>query len=511
MANRGYEEVAVALTSTPGRTTRSLVAVSLAALTAAGLTMTERALADAPGPAPNCAVPALLQFAQSTPVAIPDGSSAESQIVVSGAPAVLKDVDVRTFIPHNFSSDLTITLISPQGTTVVLKSQTTSPITTPGDPGSTYGMNGVFDGTIWDDDATEAASDTAYQQNTLKQRVIPEGSLGAFIGEDPNGTWKLRAVDVDGTGGTGTISSWSLSLSAAGTTPSSTSTTVQNTSGAAISASGTPTVTQTLNVSGAKYLTDVDLTTSITHQFPGDLRISLTSPAGTTVLISGREGGGTDTVFSGTVWDDGTAGSVPFTVKQADFSTGLQSRLVPEGALAAFIGEDPNGTWTLTIKDEEAADGGSLTSWGLTVRSTDGCATPTTPTTPTPTTPTTPTLPGPTNPAKKALKALGLSASVTRDRTAPFAFPLSGRLNLPSGVACSGKVRVTATAGKKTLRTATSSVKRQRGACTYKATIRFGKRPAALPANGKVKLTARFLGTRTLKAKASRSVTVRLG
>ena len=47
--------------------------------------------------------------------------------------------------------------------------------------------------------------------------------------------------------------------------------------------------------------------------------------------------------------------------------------LVPEEAMAAFIGEDPNGTWTLTISDDLAGDGGSLDGWSLDIE-TFSCA-----------------------------------------------------------------------------------------------------------------------------------------
>ena len=36
--------------------------------------------------------------------------------------------------------------------------------------------------------------------------------------------------------------------------------------------------------------------------------------------------------------------------------------LVPEEALAAFNGENPNGTWTLTISDDNAGDGGQAST-----------------------------------------------------------------------------------------------------------------------------------------------------
>ena len=43
--------------------------------------------------------------------------------------------------------------------------------------------------------------------------------------------------------------------------------------------------------------------------------------------------------------------------------------------MGAFIGEDPTGTWTLTICDDLAGDGGSLDSWSLDLTTT-ACAQP---------------------------------------------------------------------------------------------------------------------------------------
>jgi hypothetical protein len=49
--------------------------------------------------------------------------------------------------------------------------------------------------------------------------------------------------------------------------------------------------------------------------------------------------------------------------------------LVVEEAMGAFIGENPNGTWTITISDDLAGDGGSLDSWTLEV-TTGSCPAP---------------------------------------------------------------------------------------------------------------------------------------
>ena len=39
--------------------------------------------------------------------------------------------------------------------------------------------------------------------------------------------------------------------------------------------------------------------------------------------------------------------------------------ITPEEAFSAFVGEDPNGNWTLTISDDSAGDTGTLSSWIL--------------------------------------------------------------------------------------------------------------------------------------------------
>src|SRR6185436_5243127 len=123
--------------------------------------------------------------------------------------------------------------------------------------------------------------------------------------------------------------------------------------------------TSTLVVSGAgPYLFDLDLTTFITHTFAADLDITLTSPAGTVVTLTTDNGAGTDDVFLGTVWDDDAnpGGQVPYTTNnglvtdQAYVNLTTATPLVPEEAMGAFIGEDPNGTWTITISVDLAGD-----------------------------------------------------------------------------------------------------------------------------------------------------------
>lgn len=311
-------------------------------------------------------------FTQSTPTAIPTGPAVvTSTIVVSGASSYLFDLNLTTFITHSFAADLEITLTSPSGTVVTLTT----------DNGA--GNDNVFNGTIWDDDANPAGTvpyttnnglvtDHVYANLTLASPLVPEEALGAFIGENPNGTWTITISD-DLTGDGGSLDSWSMEVTGLATNPS-TSFDVFSDSPALAIPTGPAVVSSTIAVSGIdNYILDLNVITNISHTFAADLDVTITSPAGTVVTLTSDNGAGNDDVFAGTTWNDQADpdGLVPYTTNNGLVSDHLYANLtlatplVPEDALSAFIGEDPNGTWTITISDDLAGDGGTLNSWGL--------------------------------------------------------------------------------------------------------------------------------------------------
>jgi uncharacterized repeat protein (TIGR01451 family) len=325
--------------------------------------------------APTACGGATTTFTQSTPLAVADLAVSTSTIVVAGANPYLYDLNVQTFLRHTFPADLDVTITSPAGTVVTLTT----------DNGGTN--DDVFNGTIWDDSADPGGqvpytsddglvTDRTYAIGVVAPTLVPEEALGAFIGEDPNGTWTITISD-DLAGDTGTLDSWSLILTALPNAPAITTVpTVTNSTPVAIP-TGPAVVTSTIVVSGAgTSLIDVNATTFIQHTFSADLDVTITSPAGTVVTLTTDNGGSNDDVFNGTVWDDSAnpGGQVPYTTNDglvtdhAYVNLALASPLVPEEAMAAFVGEDPNGTWTLTISDDLAGDGGSLNSWSLDIK-----------------------------------------------------------------------------------------------------------------------------------------------
>jgi subtilisin-like proprotein convertase family protein len=122
-------------------------------------------------------------------------------------------VNATVNITHTFASDLDFTLTSPSGTVVTLST----------DNGSS--LDNVFAGTVFDDQANPGSpipyssqpnqtADNAYVNLTAVATLTPEEPLSAFNGENPNGVWTLKIID-DDPGATGTLNSWSLSITTA--------------------------------------------------------------------------------------------------------------------------------------------------------------------------------------------------------------------------------------------------------------------------------------------------------
>ncbi|MGV3662820.1 MAG: autotransporter domain-containing protein [Prosthecobacter sp.] len=110
----------------------------------------------------------------------------------------------------------------------------------------------------------------------------------------------------------------------------------------------------------------------LTHSFVGDLKISLTSPGSTSVMMIDRIGSSTPTGFgqggnnfSQLVLDD-TATPLIESATGATFNGTFR----PNNALSAFIGGLANGTWTLSAQDFGQADTGSIRAFSIIITAT---------------------------------------------------------------------------------------------------------------------------------------------
>ena len=162
--------------------------------------------------------------------------------------------------------------------------------------------------------ASNLTTDTTYTNLVPEATLVPEEAMGAFVGENPNGVWTLSIAD-DAAIDSGTLNSWSLDIT---TVPVAPTTTLANGSAtpALVIPAGPGFVSSTINISGAStVITDVNCTTTITHINCADLDITLQSPDGTIVTLTTDNGGTSDNVFNGTLWDDDAdpGNQVPFT------------------------------------------------------------------------------------------------------------------------------------------------------------------------------------------------------
>jgi subtilisin-like proprotein convertase family protein len=124
-------------------------------------------------------------------------------------------------------------------------------------------------------------------------------------------------------------------------------------------------------------ITDVNVTlTGITHSFKGDLDIELVSPQGTALVLTSDNCAISDATSRTYVFDD--AAAVPLntvtacpsgTYKPSNGSAGTGDEVyavTPNATtLAEFNGQNPNGTWSLFVRDDQAVDTGQITSWQL--------------------------------------------------------------------------------------------------------------------------------------------------
>jgi cysteine-rich repeat protein len=296
------------------------------------------------------------------PVPIPDNGQVVALLDFAGSGTVV-DVDVAVDILHTNAQDLDIFLVSPAGTTVTLTT----------DNGGAN--DNVFAGTVFDDQAPGAPSapnvrNFTYTNLVATGSIQPEEPLGAVIGEPAAGPWALVVIDDQG-GNTGTLRSWSLTIATFGKLAPSAPVTFAGQGGMTISKPEGVSSTATVSGVGAK-LYDVNVSIDVSHTNCDDLDIFLTSPSGRRIDLVTDIGGANDDLYEGTVFDDQSGNPIGDLTPLPASGTAVPL-VAGEGALSAFVGEDPNGTWTLTVVDDTATYNGKLNGWSLAIVTATAC------------------------------------------------------------------------------------------------------------------------------------------
>jgi len=121
-------------------------------------------------------------------------------------------------------------------------------------------------------------------------------------------------------------------------------------------------IVRTFSVGGGFIVGDVDLGVLLNHTYRSDLRIFLTSPAGTTVTIMTWTGNVQSGDNLNDLFDDeataaiGTHNATVIDPLTAPYSHSFQ----PSSPLSAFDGQNAAGTWTLRICDAVGSDVGNF-------------------------------------------------------------------------------------------------------------------------------------------------------
>jgi len=121
-------------------------------------------------------------------------------------------------------------------------------------------------------------------------------------------------------------------------------------------------VSSTITVPGNPRIADLDVAIDLTHLNMPDLDVNVVSPQGNNNGLFNDIGSSTQPPMNLTLDDEGAAmigtwSAVTGTVYQPEYAY----------RLSWFDGEDAGGTWTLTLRDDTAANGGTLNGWSITV------------------------------------------------------------------------------------------------------------------------------------------------
>ncbi len=144
--------------------------------------------------------------------------------------------------------------------------------------------------------------------------------------------------------------------------------TVENTTSGNINggtACGGTHLTRIINVPDSFTITDLDVGFLATHAWRGDIRLNLTSPDGTTVLlITTNIGFGGNIDNYNILMDDSAAtliNTAPHNTPDGTVAPPYENIVRPNNALASFNGEDADGDWILDICDAfPGADNGTF-------------------------------------------------------------------------------------------------------------------------------------------------------
>jgi subtilisin-like proprotein convertase family protein len=240
--------------------------------------------------------------ASSPNLDIPDNDIEGVRDSVTFSEAVnLSSVKVTVDLSHTFIGDLRLTLIAPSGKFVVI-----------------HDRNGGGSNDI---------------KQTFDLKSTP--SLGSLVGQFIQGDWTLLVQDL-AYRDAGKLNRWELEIE--GQTNGFVN--LEDTPAATIPDNDPTGIVATISTKDPGKVRDAEVFVDITHNFIGDLVVTLISPAGTTVPLHQRAGMADDNIIKS-----------------------YTSATTPD--LLKLRGQQIEGAWRLKVADLARSDVGKLNRWGL--------------------------------------------------------------------------------------------------------------------------------------------------
>ncbi len=257
---------------------------------------------------------------------------------------LVNDLNVGVNLRHTWRGDARVTLISPSGTSVDIVALPTSD--------SSDHLDVLLDS------ASSNALDNNLTNNTnspyYERTAGPSNSLDAFNGEAALGTWTLQIVDLQAGASServGTFNRARLDIdgTAVGAQVIEYETTLSGTFNDKGGASQNPLV-RTFTVTDNVTIDDLNVGLNLEHTWRGDVRVTLTSPAGTSVNIAALPSNDSNDHFD-VILDSDSGNPLDDNTNNATGSPYYERTAAPSNSLSAFDGELAQGTWTMEIWD----------------------------------------------------------------------------------------------------------------------------------------------------------------
>jgi subtilisin-like proprotein convertase family protein len=231
-----------------------------------------------------------------------DPAGARSSLQIS-APSVLSALRVELDILHPFIGDLTVRLMGPDGTSIVLHDR---------EGGGADDLHAVYD-------SAQSGS-----------------SLADLLGHPAAGTWTLHIVD-NVRRDTGRLNRWRIDVR---TRTEDRPLRAESTPGTAIPDEDQRGIEDRIEIDEEGTLRSIRIEVEIQHTFVGDLRVDLVPPSGPVVALHERTGGARDDLFE--AYDATTTPT-----------------------LASLLGGPVKGLWALRVRDTARGDTGTLRRWAI--------------------------------------------------------------------------------------------------------------------------------------------------